>query len=58
MTDRSDDDSGGSVEITGGGVHHRFVEMRFNSQIGKGIEYMILAYTDEPVAAVNSSTFL
>lgn len=48
------DESGGEVEITDGGINHRYVEMRFHSQIGKGLDYIVLVYTDPPIG-YNSS---
>lgn len=44
VTDLTLDDSGGEAEITGGGLNHKFVEIRLNSQIGKALLYAITAY--------------
>lgn len=55
ITDSSDDGSGGDVLVTGGGAGHRFVEVRLTSQIGKGLDYFILAYTDISRSGVNST---
>lgn len=37
---------GGEVEITDGGLNHKFVEVRLKSQIGKGLDYLIMTYTE------------
>lgn len=45
--DESRDDSGGEVEITDGGVNHRYVELRLNSKVGQNLEYLIMVYSGE-----------
>lgn len=55
ITDHSIDGSGGTVELTDGGVDHKFVELRFNSQLGKGLDYMILAYTNTQTSGNNAT---
>lgn len=40
------DDSGGEVEVVDGGIGHKFVEVRLNSQIGKGLDYLVLVYAN------------
>lgn len=45
-TDTSVDDSGGEVEIVDGGIGHKFVEIRLMSIIGKGLDYLVLAYAN------------
>lgn len=37
--------SPGTVEIVGGGVNQRYVEVRLTSQIGKSMDYVIQAYS-------------
>lgn len=49
------DDSGGDVEITEGGLGHKYVEIRFNSQIGKGLDYLVMVYTEHNSFAYNNT---
>lgn len=49
-TDTSLDDTGGDVEITDGGIGHKYVEVRLQSRIGKDLDYVIIAYHDETSA--------
>lgn len=44
VTDKSGDNSGGKVELVGGGFNQRYVEFRFESETGKGLNYNILSY--------------
>lgn len=44
------DDSGGDVDITEGGIGHKYVEIRLQSNIGKDLDYVIIVYHDEPTA--------
>lgn len=47
MIDTTYGDGGDTeVEIVDGGINHKFVEVRLNSEIGKGLKYMIMAYSD------------
>lgn len=55
VTDISLDDTGGSVYITDGGLGHRFIEVRFNSLIGQGLDYVILAYANDSNLGHNST---
>lgn len=45
VVDLSADKSSGQVELVGGGVHQRFVEFKFISEIGKGLNYNIQTYS-------------
>lgn len=53
--DETPGDDGGHVELTDGGVNHRFLEVRLNSQIGGPLEYMIIAFTKRDHESNNSS---
>lgn len=44
-TDITQDDSGGHAEIIDGGLGHKYVKIRFNSQIGKGLDFLVMVYT-------------
>lgn len=40
------DDTGGQVNITDGGISHKYVEIRLNSQIGKALDYVVVVYAN------------
>lgn len=46
VTDTNLDESGADVQITEGGIGHKYVEIRMQSQIGKKLDYVIVVYTD------------
>lgn len=48
ILDSSDDGSGGNVSITEGGIGYRFIEIGFNSLIGRGLDYVIMIFKADP----------
>lgn len=38
------DDNGGEIEIVGGGIGQKFVEIKLNSKNGKGLDFLVFAY--------------
>lgn len=52
------DDSGGDVTITEGGLDHKYVEIRFNSLIGKGLDYIVMVYTEFESFTYNNTNII